>query len=129
MKRLFRFSLASFLLMFALAFAFAQGVADIPLDFANWFVDAAKLSVAVVAIVAAGRKYVFKTLDGSAVPIAALVLAVFISVLGFFLHQFGGALDLFGAIIYGLTAGIQAVALVEGGRAVTGTQSLPSGGG
>ncbi len=128
MNKPFVFRCALVLFAVAFTFALAQGVADIPLDYANWFVDAAKLSVAVVAIVAAGRRYVFKTLDGSAVPVVALALAVAISVLGFFLNQFGGALDLLGAVVYGLTAGVQAVALVEGGRAVTGTQALPSGG-
>ena len=118
-----RYGLPLLLLFFGIALA--QGVPDpATFDFANWFVDAAKLAAGIVAIIAALRRYVWKTLDGEAVALVAIGLGLVVSVLGYVMHQFPADWTLFGALGYGLTAGIGAIGIVEGTRAATNRQTL-----
>lgn len=110
----------SFVLALALfAPALAQGdvVAPEP-DFAQWFASPHALAAVVLGLVSFLRKHFLKGLDGLAVPVVALVLALALSALG-------GALGFLPAgqnwLTFGLQAGVEAVLVVSGFRSLLGS--------
>jgi hypothetical protein len=97
------------------------GVSVDSVDFASWFTSPHALAAVVVGLVAVVRKH-FVKLDGILVPATALVLGVVLALLGSLLGYVTG-----NWLLFGLQAGLEAVLVVTGVRAVF--QSLPQRGG
>jgi hypothetical protein len=93
--------------------AVAQGAdGDTSVDFASWFTSPHALAGVVVGLVALLRKH-FVNLDGVAVPGLALGLGVGLAFLGNLLGFLTG-----NWVFFGLQAGLEAVLVVSGVRAV-----------
>lgn len=100
-----------------------EGDVSIP-EFSQWFASPHTLALVVVGLVSLVRKHLLTKLDGLAVPVVALVLAIALSFVGNQAGYLSG-----NWVMFGLQAGLEAVLAVSGFRTLISSLSKPQGSG